>query len=177
MPAIKIKNNLIVISDEQKDRDILFKRHYLIFLEEAKLNIEIEINMPKREIATIHPLNITFIPESFDKNSLFYATNNGGGLETFHIGNMPIDHSQNLSALISAKYGLGATEGVLMLGDKDKKISMTHNQTISSLIPSIYYLPVDDSFFLRVQYSAQEVDDTFKKDNTPVTINCLFSIE
>ncbi len=31
-----------------KDRDILFKRRYLIFLEEAKLNIEIEINMPKK---------------------------------------------------------------------------------------------------------------------------------
>ncbi len=78
--------------------------------------------------------------------------------------------------MISAKYGLGVTEGVLMLRDKDKKISMTHNQTISSLIPAIYYLPVDDSFFLRVQYSAQEVDDTFKESDNPITVRCALSI-
>lgn len=176
-PQIEVQDNTVVVSEEQRDGDIIFRKSYFLFLDKAKLNIKIDIDMPKREIAIIHPLNVTFMPESFDKASLFYSTNNGGNLETFYMRNIAINHSQSLSTLISAKYGLGATEGVLIVGDKDKSVRITHEQTVSALMPSIYYLPVDSSFFLRAQYSAQEIDDTFKESSNTVTINCLFSVE
>lgn len=176
-PHVEVQNNAVVVSEEQRDRDIIFRKSYFLFLDKAKLNIKIDIDIPKREIAIIHPLNMTFIPESFDKTSLFYSTNNGGNLETFRIENVTIDHSQALSTLISAKYGLGATEGILIVGDKDKQIKIYHDQTVSALIPFLYYQPIDNTFFLRVQYSAQEIDDTFKENNNTVTVSCLFSIE
>ncbi len=176
-PHVEVQNNAVVVSEEQRDRDIIFRKSYFLFLDKAKLNIKIDIDIPKREIAIIHPLNMTFIPESFDKTSLFYSTNNGGNLETFRIENVTIDHSQALSTLISAKYGLGATEGILIVGDKDKQIKIYHDQTVSALIPFLYYQPIDNTFFLRVQYSAQEIDDTFKENDEPVTVNCLFSVE
>jgi len=176
-PDIRFMDNFVLICDRQHDRDIIFRKSVRLFLDRARIEMEIDIQMPKRVVAIIHPLNITFMPESFDKASLFYRTNNGGNLETFYMRNMAINHSQSLSTLISAKYGLGATEGALAIGDKNNTISIMHDQTVSALIPSIHYLPSDGSFFLRLEYSAQEIDDTFKENDKPQAINCLLSIE
>lgn len=52
------------------------------------------------------------------------------------------------------------------MGDREKEISILHDQTISALIPSIHYVPMDgNQYFLRLQYSAQEMDETFKGSN------------
>jgi len=176
-PDIRFMDNFVLISDMQQDRDIIFRKNVRLFLDRARIEIGIDIQMTKREIAIVHPFNITFLPESFDRASLFYRTNNGGDPETFYMKNMTINHSQSLSTLISAKYGLGATEGVLLIGDKNSTISITCDKTVSALIPSVHYLPVDENFFLRLEYSAQEIDDTFKENDKPQVINCLFSIE
>ncbi len=163
----------IITSCQEKEAD--FFREYEIFKD--KIRVYIKINLPKRELAIIHPFSITFIPENFDKNTLFFATHNGSnGFETFQLENRAVDHSQSLSVLISAKHGLGATEGIVAIGDKDKKITVEHNQTLSALIPSVYYLPIDETFFLRLQYSAQEMDETFKPTDKPQTIECEFLI-
>ena len=158
-----------------RNKEAIFFREYKIFKD--KIKVYIKINLPKRELAIIHPFSITFIPENFDKNTLFFATHNGSNeLETFQLENRAVNHSQSLSVLISAKHGLGATEGAVVVGDKDKKITVEHSQTLSALIPSVYYLPIDETFFLRLQYSAQEMDETFKPANTPQTIECEFLI-
>lgn len=127
------------------------------------MEIVSKITLPKRELAIIHPMNITFIPISFGKKSLFYATHNGGKIiERFKIGHKVVHHTQSLSHLISAKHGLGATEGIIVVGDNKRQISIYHDQTKSALIPSIHYLPMDDDqYFLGLQYSAQEMDETF----------------
>ncbi|MBA7668556.1 hypothetical protein ES703_76669 [subsurface metagenome] len=108
-------------------------------------------------------MNITFIPTSFDKESLFYATHNGGTIiERFKIGHKVVHHTQSLSHLISAKHGLGATEGIVIIGDDERQISIWHDQTMSALVPSIHYVAMNDNqYFLRLQYSAQEMDETF----------------
>ncbi len=157
------------------DRDAEFLKIYEIF--EDALKIYIKITLPKRDFAIIHPLNITFNPEAFDKNTLFFETHNGFKLpERFELKNQPVAHSQSLSVLISAKHGLGATEGLVVIGDKDKNLTFMHNQTLSALIPSIFFLPIDNTYFFRLQYSAQEMDETFKPNDTEQVIECEFLI-
>ncbi|RKY40646.1 MAG: glycoside hydrolase family 57 [Candidatus Omnitrophota bacterium] len=163
---ISYDSESIIISCENIDRDVWFNKKYKVYFNECCMEIFYEIIIPRRDIAIIHPLNITFIPTSFDKDTLFYATHNGGRkIEKFEVKDNIINHAQSLSSLISAKQGLGATEGVVVVGDDRKQISFWHDQTMSSLIPSIHYLPVNNNqYFLRLQYSAQEIDETFIKN-------------
>ena len=173
---LAIDNRRVKIESRCLDRDAEFLRICEIF--EDALKIYMKITLPKRDFAIIHPLNITFNPEAFEKNSLFFETHNGFWLhERFELKNEPVAHSQSLSVLISAKHGLGATEGSVVIGDKNKQLIFLHNQTLSALIPSIFFLPIDNTYFFRLQYSAQEMDETFKPNNSEQVIECEFLIK
>jgi len=164
----------IIINEKQTASGVTFTKNYYIFND--KIKIETVLQLEERKIAIIHPFNVTFIPEAFDKDSLFYATHNGCELEKFKLKNKIINHSQSLSALISSKYGLGSTEGVVIIGDKFKQVIISHDKTKSALIPTIHYKPMEETFFLRLQYSAQEIDDTFRPNKKPHIIKSLFDI-
>ena len=157
---------------------ITFKKTYSFGINRNEIGITNQISLPKRDYAIIHPVNITFIPTSFNCDSLFFGTNNGSkNIEIFPIGNCQINHSENLSPLISAKYGLGATEGVVVVGDDRHSIQLVHDNAVSALIPSIVFLKFpNNQFFLRLQYSAQEFDETFRKSNDAYHIHIQFKI-
>jgi hypothetical protein len=157
---------VIIIRNSISDRNIQFNKEYRIYLEEPFLEIVSTIRVPGRELAIIHPMNITFIPTSFNRETLFYAVHNGGKeIERFEIRNNIIEHGRSLSPLISAKYGLGATEGMVVIGDKEKQVYIWHDNAKAALIPTIQYqLSENNQYFLRLQYSAQELDDTFVKN-------------
>lgn len=165
-PEILSNRSAIIIKNEVRDRDVIFIKEYRIYLKEAFLEIVSTIRVPGRELAIIHPMNITFIPTSFNRETLFYAVHNGGKeIERFEIRNNIIEHGRSLSPLISAKYGLGATEGMVMIGDKEKQVYIWHDNAKAALIPTIQYqLSENNQYFLRLQYSAQELDDTFVKN-------------
>jgi len=123
-------------------------------------------------------MNITFIPTSFDKRNLFYASHNGGGeIEKFKIRGDVIEHGRSLSSLISAKQGLGATEGMVIIGDKEKQVCIWHDYSRAALIPTIYYqLAGNNQYFLRLQYSAQEMDETFVEDEKEQNLEFCWKI-
>lgn len=145
---------------------------------ENELHIKKILTLPHRRMQTIHPMYFTFNPEAWDQATLFFQTHNGGSdVETFKLGKSKIHHSDILSTLISSKHGLGATEGIIVIGDKEKQISIWHDQTKSALIPSIYYMPINKKqYFLRIQYSAQELDETLKEDIKKHKICCNWKI-
>ena len=71
---------------------------------------------------------------------MFYASHNGGGeIEKFNIRGDIIEHGRSLSSLISAKQGLGATKGMVIIGDKEKQVCIWHDNNRTALIPTIYY--------------------------------------
>jgi len=93
------------------------------------------------------------------------------------MGTDEIYHAQTLSSLISAKHGLGATEGLVFVGDKEKKMTFCHDQTKSAVIPSVHFLPLGDGqYFLRLKYSAQEVDETFNESRENVRFDFFWTL-
>src|SRR3989339_97824 len=139
---------------------------YCADTEELKINTELVL-LQGRKRRIIHPLNLTFLPTGFERESVVFATHNGGNeLEVFPLEDQLINHAQSLSALISAKHGLGATQGLVVVGDRQKQLLISHDQSESALIPSVYYVPMGgDQYFLRLQYSAQELDETFVEND------------
>ncbi len=165
-PEVLGDESIVIIKSEVRDRDVIFIKEYRIYLEEAFLEIVSAIKLPRREIAIIHPMNVTFIPTSFNnrnKGDLFYASHNGvEEIEKFKIRGDDIEHGRSLSSLISAKQGLGVTNGLVIVGDEEKQVEIWHDYSKAAIIPTIYYQRAENNqYFLRLQYSAQEMDETF----------------
>ena len=102
------------------------------------------------------------MPESWDVDSLFVMTHNGGrNLETF-LKNQPITHNEIYSEIISSTQAFGNTEGIFIVGDKDKSICFENEMKSCALLPSLVFKKTDGTFFLRLVFSCGEVDETIK---------------
>jgi hypothetical protein len=125
---------------------------------------EILLDFPTRDYGTVRLGNFTFSPNAWDMNSLYYATHNGGNeIESFQLKNTHFNHLDILSALVSSKHGTGATGGVMIVGDKEKLVKISHKNSSLAMIPSVIFEKLsDDQLFLRVIYSIQESDETFR---------------
>ncbi len=105
--------------------------------------------------------HVTLHPEALDRSSLFYATHNGGaGLEHHQLGDEPVDHGLPVSALVSARMGLGVTEGRLLLGDRHKHVRVRIDHAVARPMGLITYRPAPRRFFLQASFSLTESDDT-----------------
>ena len=152
-----------------------FKFENSITLNERNLTLTKAIYAEKIGKYIVRPFTFTLIPESWDIESLYIATHNGGYKEEkYELINHNISHSDLYSSLISSRHGFGNSEGVFIIGDKDKSISIDCDMRLSALIPSIVYKETSESFFFRLQYSAQELDETLKAK--PVSIKSSISI-
>lgn len=140
----------------------------MIMLEGDVLSIHKHLRLSNgRRLARVHPLIFTLNEQVWDQNTLFYATQNGHeSFERHLIKNRQIDHSQSFSLLISAENALGATGGIVEIGDSDKILRFQHDPQQAALIPFIVYRPMPDGkALIRLMYSAREIDETFMENS------------
>lgn len=157
--------------------DIVFEK--FITIEEDTISLDKKITTVKRKSSVIHPFCFTFIPDAWDMDTLYFETHNGGSsLERFNLQRPGgIDHANRLSSLISAKHALGATKGIIIVGDKDKQLVFSHDIELSAMIPTLILKKTGDGkMFFRLQYSVQEIDETFKESEDSQIIECLLKI-
>ena len=104
---------------------------------------------------------VTLLPSAFDAATLYFETHNGGPeVERFVVEDRIIDHGASVSFLVSASHALGATEGVIDIGDAHRTIRVEIEKSTAALIGMVTHRPVDGSFFFQLQLSAMELDDT-----------------
>jgi len=105
--------------------------------------------------------HLTLNPEAFDEGTLFYAAHNGGrGLERHELRGVAFDHGAAVSALVSARQGLGVTEGLLLIGDARRHVVVEIDQALARPLGLVGYTPAGESYFLRCAFSLTESDDT-----------------
>ena len=166
----------VSINTRQEWVNYIFKNN--IIFEDDKLIFSKSIESLTNDKAVIRPFSYTFNPDVWDKDSLYIKTNNGGpSFEKFYLSGQNISHGDIYSSLISARHGFGNTEGVFIIGDKDKSIFFECYMSISALIPSIIYEEMGDSYFFRLQYSTRELDETVKKTNHKYTTKISISFD
>ena len=131
------------------------------------------IERPARDAAEIHPLHLTIIPGVFDPATMGFAVCNGGQKrEVFLLARDRVDHGEPYSTLVTAKSGLGATDGVIIIGDANKRLVIRHDPTVSALMPTVQFIPArDEGYLLRLRYSAQEIDETFVPADRPWAVS------
>ena len=175
-PEVFKSDSEIVVSAQQKLENVYFSNE--ISINQDGLSIKKSIRLRELGQAIIRPLNLTFNPEAWDNDTLYFETNNGGKKpERFQLARSQLIHSDIYSSLISARHGLGNTEYALTIGDKEKTITFYCDMNVSALIPTIIFLPSESNkYFFRVQYSAGEIDETLKKVNSKGKVTCCLTI-
>ena len=105
--------------------------------------------------------HLTLNPEAFDPATLWFATHNGGtDLERHPLGRAAVDHGAPVSALVSARQGLGMTEGVLAVGDARRHVRAEIDQSVACPLGLVTFQPAGERYFLRCAFSLTESDET-----------------
>ena len=157
----------LLISSESKNGNSQFTTQYRI--SKNYFEIKKRIFIPRRNVAVINPIHFTFNPAAWDFKTLFIKIKNGGSsYENFKLGSKTIQHQIPYSLVVSAVNSLGVTNGKLFIGDKDKQLLIEHDPSVGHILPRITFIPLSaKSYFFRISYSAQEIDETFKENDLP----------
>jgi hypothetical protein len=104
---------------------------------------------------------LTLIPESYDLANLFYATQNGGSrFEVFRVEGHTVAHNSPASSVVTASSGLGATEGIVVIGDARRALAICFDPSVSAAMPMVSFRQADPSFFARIMFSCGELDES-----------------
>lgn len=164
---------------EIKDRDLKISKKVEVLADSPEVVFSGRLELPSRHPGEIHPFHVTVVPGFFEAASLEYRTHNGGLTEeVFSLDDSSVHHGAPYSSLVSAKGGLGATEGVVKISDGKRTLVVTHDPTVSALVPTVRFEKVrGGEYFLRLRYSAQEVDETFVGNQESWQLNWRIKVE
>ena len=168
----------VSISTEIQDGDLLVTKEYYLSPIEPEIQMSGTLKLPARLAGEVHPIHLTVIPGLFTASMLHFETHNGGqALESFPLQGSDVHHGESYSTLITSKHGLGATESILRLSDGTRTLTMSHDPCRSALMPTVRFSVVrGGGYFLRLRYSAQEVDETFVPGSEPWTLHWSLKI-
>ncbi len=126
-----------------------------------RVEIEITLRWPELPPGSLRAGYVTLHPEAFDAATLFYAAHNGGDvLERHDLAGAAFDHGAPVSALVSSAQGVGATEGVVLLGDARRTIRVEVDQAYGKPLALLRLAPAGDRYLFRLMFSLTESDDT-----------------
>ena len=137
------------------------------------IDVNVRIKLPNRTREQVKPCNFSLTSEYWDIYSLYYAVNLGGvDYEKFEFGTESFDQDSILNLNVVGTNGFCPTDGVLIIGDKDKSVRFETDPTICfSLIRLSFEVLAGTKFLLQICYVAQDVDETFKENPDPQEID------
>ena len=137
------------------------EKSVMAYHKEPRIDLRFNFILKNHGISSFRTGIITFNPEAFDQDSLFFRCHNGGeNPETFYLKNVESIDIRPASLLISAQNILGNTTGCLEIGDGEKSIFLKNNLADLAALPMIHYIKMGSTYFLRVLYSLGEIDET-----------------
>ena len=152
--------------DIEADIDTLagnvFKR-VRFFADRPRIEISYRLDWLDGKQGSVRFGNVTLNPAGFERGTLYYATHNGGpDWERHSLAEVDVDHARPPSFLVSARAGLGVTEGKIIVGDMRRRVLLECPREIAAMPGLVTCKTVDDRFFCRIAFSAREIDDTAK---------------
>ncbi len=153
------------------------KKTWRVDFKTGRLSLLYELDWHNDVVGSLRLGHITLIPTSFEQESLFYETHNGGNEpERFGLDNRTVDQGRPVSFLVSASHAIGITSGEVIVGDDRRRLRVTIDKSSAALIGFVTYQKIHDSYFYRLSFSAREMDDTSKP--APLkSLKCAIHIE
>jgi hypothetical protein len=132
-----------------------------LYCSQQRLDLHLGFSWPQLPLATWRTGILTLIPDSWSQKSLYYQTHNGGyDPETFPLAGRAVDHAAAVSTLVSASHGLGGTQGLVILGDGERRLQVAFDPAQAAAMPMLTYQETGKQFFCRLLFSLGELDET-----------------
>lgn len=142
------------------------QKEVVIALGEPRVEVRHRLLWEEIPLGTLRLGHVTLVPTSFEERSLFVATHNGGpSLERFALGDVEVEQLSPVSHLVSCRSGLGATEGVVVLGDARRAVRIEIDKARAALFPMLSMRRIGGRYFCRITLSARELDDTSREEH------------
>ncbi|VAV85550.1 Alpha amylase domain protein [hydrothermal vent metagenome] len=139
----------------------ILRKRYLLSKKKSEISVSYRLKVQALGASSLRLGIFTFMPQAFDRGSLYFETVNGGLLpDRFALEGVQLMQDSPVSQRVSASGCLGATEGWVAIGDRDKEVRITTDKSELYSVPLINYTEIDDKFFLRLYHSIGELDDT-----------------
>ncbi|MFO7772816.1 MAG: glycoside hydrolase family 57 [Dehalococcoidia bacterium] len=143
-------------------------KRVLVSAVEPKLTLSYVCEWSDAPAGSFRVGNITLNPDAFDRATLMYRTHNGGKYdETFLLNGTTVDHGNAVSFLVSARHGIGITDGWVEVGDARRVLRIGIDKTAMALIGMVSYRAIGHSYFCRLALSAGEMDETRRPAGLP----------
>jgi hypothetical protein len=162
----------IILQEEEKPiRKILsseidlpighFTKKFFIYQNHPRVDIELIFDFKDFKPASFRTAIMTFSPLSFDKNSIYYSTHNGGEFSSHKITKEEINQDESTDPRLTSNGCLGSTEGIFDFGDKEKGVTIFTDKSNQYSVPLLKYQDAEDGkFFFRISNTLAEFDDT-----------------
>ena len=161
LPEWKEEDNWVVVSAEIPIDGGRLWKEFRLWKDVARVDVSYRLRVKGLVASSLRLGIFTFLPEGFDKESLWYETVNGGLYpERFQLSGHTVLHDEPVSYKVSARSCLGATEGWVRIGDKDKWVELCTDKSELYSVPMVRYQQTEDSFFFRLYHSVGEMDET-----------------
>jgi len=162
-PRVEQPPNHVCIEGEIATRLGPVRKRVRVCAHESRVKIEYEFDWEQVPAGSLRLGHITLVPEAFDRDTLYYATHNGGlDMERFELSGHAVDHGTPVSLLVTAATCVGMTESVFEFGDARRTVRVRVDRTTAAVVGMVTYREVGDSFFCRLALSLLENDETRK---------------
>jgi hypothetical protein len=132
--------------------------------EAPKIDFRYELYWETLPVSSIRLGDVVLNSDSFDRESLYFKSFNGGKYpDLYKLAGNYVDYGKPVSSLVSGHTCLGITTGDIVVGDRAKAIQISCDMQLSALPALITYTEDDLAYFMRIQFSAREIDDTSAK--------------
>ena len=143
-------------------------KRWTLEADRPEVRLDYRIDWRERPAGRLRVGHLTLNPAAFDRARLAYRTVNGGPEpESYPLFGVEVDHAEAISFLVSASQVLGMTEGWIEVGDGRRGLRVRVDQATAAVLPMVTLREVAPSWFLRVAFSAQEMDDTSREPFGP----------
>jgi hypothetical protein len=128
------------------------------------LKFFISISSPCRTKEQIKPCNFSLTSDHWDMSTLYYSAKLGGAtMEKFEFGAESFNQDNILNLNVVGTNGFCPTDGLLIVGDKDKKLAFQLDHAICfSLVRFSYDIDDTNQLLLRISFVVQDIDETFR---------------
>ncbi|MHB8985369.1 MAG: hypothetical protein ACYC38_05465 [Eubacteriales bacterium] len=136
-------------------------KKYLVYCNEPRLDVHYHFRFQDLSPQSLRLGMLTFNPETFEQDSLYLATVNGGeDIEVFPLAGARLAQGDPVDLRISSSHCLGATDGWVSLGDREKGVAIINDRNSLYSVPMVHYQETKKSYYLRVYNSLCEKDET-----------------
>ncbi|MHA7839164.1 MAG: hypothetical protein ACX98W_17025, partial [bacterium] len=133
-----------------------------LYRSHSRMDLIHDLAFHEARLASLRLGLFTFLPDSFDRETLRYGAVHGGTAPEWHAfePGASIAQSAAVSASVSATSCLGATEGWVAVEDAEKGVLVERRLAEAAVAPLLDFAEVDDRFFCRLSHTAAETDET-----------------